>query len=195
MCEESPPSPRGEGGLFHSNFSLYHNAVAAFSPGCHRGSTAVTAIMGNNLLDSPYSISMSIWHPELEPDFVTEKFGLVPTSSYRKGEAMKTRLKFLEGTHAGETLNRQSNWIHRFETLADESLDSALRKVLARLEEQQPFIEWITKTEGSIRVTVMLLPLIPCERLFDYRLIAKIRRLCVTFHFTFYPEERYLRLR
>ena len=148
--------------------------------------------MATKPFTTPYKVSLSISHPEMEPDYMTEKLGLTPRLAERKGERLK-RLPFLEGTPHAEILNRDSLWIHHFELLSEESLDACLQRLIAKLQGDAELLNWILTTGGRIGVTVYLYPMSGQDRPFDYGRINDFRRLCVSFHMQYFPNEDYVK--
>jgi hypothetical protein len=141
---------------------------------------------------TPFNVSLSISHPEVEPDYVTEKLGLTPRLAERKGERLK-RLPFLEGTRQAEILNRKSLWIHHFEPLSEEPLDACLQRLIAKLQSEPELLNWILTTGGRIGVTVYLYPMSGRDQPFDYERINEIRSLRVSFDMEYFPNEDYVK--
>jgi hypothetical protein len=140
---------------------------------------------------TPYTVSLSVSHPEMEPDYVTEKLGMTPRLAERKGERLK-RLPFFEGTRHAEIINRNSLWIHDFQPLSEESLDACLQRLIAKLQGDVELLNWIRTTGGRVSVTVSLFPLSRGDRLFEYEGINVFRKLGVNFSMEYYPNEDYI---
>lgn len=140
---------------------------------------------------TPHKVSVNITHPEMEPDFLTQKLGLTPNVAERKGERLK-RFPFLEGTPVGERLNRKSLWIHDFATPSQEPLDSCLQRLIAKLQGDTALLNWIRNTGGRISVTVYLHPASERDRPFDYGRINGFRKLGVNFAIQYFPNEDYV---
>jgi len=140
-----------------------------------------------------YHVSLSITHPEIEPEAVTAALGLTPTSVERKGEVKHSWLAKLPEEVAERVLNKH-RWFHMFQPAsADEPLTSCMQSAITRLRERREFIERVHSTGGRVQFTVYLYPPSGRDQPFDYALITDLRELGIGFQITMYPREDYVR--
>jgi hypothetical protein len=131
-----------------------------------------------------YHVSLRISHPDLEPELITARLGLAPTSLERKGEKKKTGYG-TEKSPVREVVIERSVWFHMFEPVGDGSLDACLLNAIAKLKAQEEFLQWIHSNGGRVRFSIVLYPPSSCEKPFDYELITELRQLGFGFQIEF----------
>lgn len=128
-----------------------------------------------------YSVSLCITHPEIDPNFISEKLDKVPHSSRKVGVP----------NPFGEGLNRESFWrcrLHEEERINYEKVEfeQFLLNECEALEVYAKFFEQIKKSGGYIEVFIGLFADSQMSFTLDSTIIKKISNMNVAVGFDIY---------
>ena len=135
-----------------------------------------------------YRASLTITHPDIEPETVTDALGLTPKTVERKGDTAHS----FSARQSARVRNKH-RWFHMFEpNVPDEPLTACMQAAITRLRERRDFIEQVHATGGRVHFSVYLYPPSGRDQPFDYALITDLRELGVGFQITMYPRMDYM---
>jgi hypothetical protein len=131
--------------------------------------------------------SLRVSHPSIDPEEISEGFGLAPRHSSRAGEERKTpKGQSLSGTY------NTSYWMT--ELTGDESgngdLLGALRDIANRLEPYEFFVKKIRAGGGRVEIFIGWFLETNDGFVFDHALVARFAALGVDLSFDVYPPEK-----
>ena len=107
---------------------------------------------------APYSFaaSLRIWHPKMDPVFLTKTLRLKPSRAWKVGEPRRT-----PKGNALEGVNRGSYWFKRlvekrYASTSKQSLETFLKSALVRLRQHSKLFRRIRKSGGRAELFVGL---------------------------------------
>jgi hypothetical protein len=108
-------------------------------------------VIGKTSVLNPYSyqVSLTIFHPTVDSETITENLKLRPKTTHRVGDRRQTPA----GSSLGGVYDR-SYWMHRFAVPDDGAFPRFLRKVAQSLLLHRSFFRHVQETGGDIELFV-----------------------------------------
>jgi hypothetical protein len=98
-----------------------------------------------------YTLSLSIKHPNLDPEDITRRLGVTPSRSWSAGSERETPA----GTRLSGT-NDSSYWVASRKAVGERAFFDGMNRWIESLESSSDFIELITSTGGTIMIVIGL---------------------------------------
>ena len=98
-----------------------------------------------------YKLSLSVFHPEMEPSTMTTALGMEPDGAHRAGDPRRNST----GTLLGGVYDC-SFWRHRFPTPDDSDLPGFLHRIAVSLQPHRSFLRSLRETGGDLELFVGL---------------------------------------